>query len=461
MIFWFMFLNLILDVGIMGSIKIKTEIPGPKSLALMNRKKASVSHGTDIVMPIFAKSAKGALIHDVDGNTFIDFYGGVGATNSGHSNPIIVNAIKKQADKFLHTCFFETPYESYIEVCEKLNKITPGNFKKKSALFNSGAEAVENAVKIARKFTGRQAVVSFEEGFHGRTLMTLSLTGKVKPYKFGFGPFAPETYKLHYPYVYRKPPHIDDEEYIDYQLEYLENDFFKGVVAPENIACIVMEMITGEGGFIVPPKRYVKELRRICKENGILFIADEVQSGFARTGKLFACEHFGIAPDIMTTAKSLSNGMPLSAVTGKTEIMDSVQEGGLGGTFSGNPLSCEAAKQAIDFIMKNKLWLRADKIGNSVKKRFDELGDEFECIGDARGLGAMRAIEIVKNKKNKIPDKNLTQKIVKHAYENGLLVLSSGLLGNDIRTLMPLTILDSELNEGLDVLERAIRLSVR
>ena len=291
--------------------------------------------------------------------------------------------------------------------------------------------------------------------------MTLSLTGKVKPYKFGFGPFAPETYKLHYPYVYRKPPHIDDEEYIDYQLEYLENDFFKGVVAPENIACIVMEMITGEGGFIVPPKRYVKELRRICKGNGILFIADEVQSGFARTGKLFACEHFGIAPDIMTTAKSLSNGMPLSAVTGKTEIMDSVQEGGLGGTFSGNPISCEAAKQAIDFIMKNKLWLRADKIGNSVKKRFDELGDEFECIGDARGLGAMRAIEIVKNKKNKIPDKNLTQKIVKHAYENGLLVLSSGLLGNDIRTLMPLTILDRELNEGLDVLEKAIKVCSR
>ena len=456
-----MFLNLILDVGIMGSIKIKTKIPGPKSLALMNRKKASVSHGVDIAIPIFASSAKNALIKDVDGNVFIDFYGGVGATNSGHSNPVIVNAITKQAEKFVHTCFFEVPYEPHIEVCEKLNKITPGNFKKKSALFNSGAEAVENAVKIARKFTGRQAVVSFEEGFHGRTLMTLSLTGKVKPYKFGFGPFAPETYKLHYPYIYRKPLHVSDEEYIDYQLEYLENDFFKGVVAPENISCIVMEMITGEGGFIVPPKRYVKELRKICKENGILFIADEVQSGFARTGKLFACEHFGIAPDIITTAKSLSNGMPLSAVTGKAEVMDSVQEGGLGGTFSGNPLSCEAAKQAIEFIIKNKLWLRAEKMGSVVGKRFDEFRDEFECVGEARGLGAMRAIEIVKNKKNKIPDKNLTQKIVKHAYENGLLVLSSGLLGNDIRTLMPLTILDSELNEGLDVLEKAIRMGVK
>jgi len=412
-------------------------------------------------MPVFAKSAKGALIQDVDGNIFIDFYGGVGATNSGHGNPAIVNAVKKQAEKFIHTCFFETPYESYVEVCEKLNKITPGKFKKKSALFNSGAEAVENAVKIARKFTGRQAVVSFEEGFHGRTLLTLSLTGKVKPYKFGFGPFAPETYKLHYPYVYRMPPHVSEEEYVDYLLEYIENDFFKGVAAPENIACVVMEMITGEGGFIVPPKKYVRELYKICKENGVLFIVDEVQSGFARTGKLFACEYFGIAPDIITTAKSLSNGMPLSAVTGKAEIMDCVQEGGLGGTFAGNPLSCEAAKAAIDFILKKKLWLRATYIGRIVEKRFNEFKNEFECVGDARGLGAMRAIEIVKNKKTKEADKELTRKIVTNAYENGLLVLSSGLLGNDIRTLMPLVISDAQLKEGLDVLEMAIRLNIK
>ncbi len=442
----------------MPNIKIRTKIPGPRSLAMFKRKKISISNGVDVVMPVFVKSAKGTLIQDIDGNTFIDFYGGVGATNSGHGNQLIVNAIKKQAERFVHTCFFETPYESYIEVCEKLNKITPGKFKKKSALFNSGAEAVENAVKIARKFTGRQAIVSFEEGFHGRTLLTLSLTGKVKPYKFGFGPFAPETYKLHYPYVYRMPPHMSEEEYVDYQLEYIENDFFKGVVAPENIACVVMEMITGEGGFIVPPKRYVQELRKICHENGILFIADEVQSGFARTGRLFAVEHFGIAPDMITTAKSLSNGMPLSAVTGRADIMDCVQTGGLGGTFAGNPLSCEAAKVAIDFILKKKLWLRAAHIGKIVEKRFNGFKREFECVGDARGLGAMRAIEIVKNKKTKEPDKDLTQKIVKHAYENGLLVLSSGLLGNDIRTLMPLTIRDSELNEGLDVLEKAIRI---
>ena len=443
----------------MGNIKIRTKIPGPRSLSLMQRKEKEVSDGQDIVIPVFAKSASGALIEDVDGNTYIDFYGGVGATNSGHSNPGIINAIKKQAERFVHTCFSEVPYAQYLEVCEMLNRITPGGFKKKSVLFNSGAEAVENAVKIAKKHTERQAVVSFEEGFHGRTLLTLSMTGKVKPYKFGFGPFAPETYKLHYPNLYRKPVHMDDDEYVDFLIDYIENDFFKGVVTPENIACVVMEMVAGEGGFIVPPKRYVRELRKMCKENGIIFIADEVQSGFGRTGKLFACENFGITPDLITTAKSLSNGMPLSAVTGKNSLMDSIQSGGFGGTFSGNPLSCEAAKNAMGFILKNKLWLRAAYIGNAVEKRFNEFREEFEFVGDSRGLGAMRAMEIVKNKKSKEPDKRLTQHIIRNCYENGLLVLSAGMLGNVIRTLMPLVIRDEQINEGLDVLEKAIRLS--
>ncbi len=440
------------------NIILKTKIPGPKSVALMKRKMSAISDGMPLAIPLFAASAKGALVTDVDGNTFIDFSGGVSATNSGHCNSKIISAVKKQADRFLHTCFSIVGYKSYIEVCERLNKITPGRFKKKSLLFNAGAEAVENAVKIARKYTKRQAVVSFEEGFHGRTLMTLSLTGKVKPYKFGFGPFAPETYKLHYPYVYRRPLQMDEEEYVDYLLEYIDHDFFKGVVAPENIACVVMEPVTGEGGFIVPPKRYVQELYKRCKEEGIIFIADEIQTGFGRTGKLFATEHFDIEPDLLTTAKSLSNGMPLSGVTGKAEIMDSVQEGGMGGTFSGNPLSCEAAKAAIDFIMKEKLWKNAERIGQVVEKRFDGFKEDYPFIGDARGLGAMRAIELVKNKISKEADKERTELIAKYAYQNGLLLLSAGLLGNDIRTLMPLTISDAELKEGLDVIERSLQL---
>lgn len=438
-------------------IKIKTKIPGPNSTKLLKEKNDHISKGVPTEFPIFVKEAKGALIKDVDGNTFIDFYGGVGASNSGHSNLFLIKAVKRQAEKFFHTCFSEAGYENYIEVCKKLNEITPGNHRKKTALFNSGAEAVENAIKAAKKYTGKLGVVSFEHGFHGRTLLTMSMTSKVKPYKFGFGPFAPEVYRLPYPYVYRRPSNcITEDEYVDFLLDNLENTFFNGVVAPENIACIVMELVTGEGGFIVAPKSYIEELHKICKKNNIVLIIDEIQSGFCRTGKFFASEHYDIEPDIILTAKSLSNGIPLSAVTGRSEIMDAVHEGGYGGTFSGNPLACASALEVIKFMQRNKLWERAEKIGNIVMERFYNIRDESGYVGDVRGLGAMCGMEFVKDKLTKEPYKEMAKLVEKKCCENGVLLLSTGILGNDIRTLMPLVITDEQLKEGLDVVENAI-----
>lgn len=441
----------------MAVIHLRTAIPGPKSKALLRQKEKEVSDGIDIAVPVFAREAKGATLTDIDGNTFLDFAGGIGATNSGHGNQRIIHAIQQQARKFLHTCFPVVPYRNYVELCKALNRITPGDHRKKTVLFNSGAEAVENAIKIARKYTGRTAIVSFEHGFHGRTLLTMGLTGKMKPYKLGFGPFAPEIYKLEYPYMYRRPSDcLTEEHYVDYLIEHIEEDFFTAVVNPENIAAVIMEPVTGEGGFIVPPKSYVQKLHRLCRKNGILFVVDEVQTGFGRTGKLFAIEHFGVEPDIITMAKSLSNGMPVSAVTGRKEIMDCVQPGGLGGTFSGNPVSCAAALEAIDFILKNKLWKKAEQIGRIVMQHFKALEQQSSIVGEARGLGAMCALEIVRKKKTKEPDKEMTKKIVQECYRNGLIVLSSGILGNDIRTLMPLTIRQPELEEGLQVLEHAV-----
>lgn len=410
------------------------------------------------VPPVFIKSARGGRLVDVDGRSYIDFAGGIGATNSGHGNKDIIDAVKKQADRFLHTNISVAGYEGYIAVCEKLNRLVDTGVRNKSALFTTGAEAIENAVKIARKYTGREAVVSFEHAFHGRTLLALSLTSKIKPYKEGFGPFAPETYKLEYPYVYRRPARCQtDDEYVDYLLEHIETDFFEGVVDPKNVAAVVMELVTGEGGFIVAPQRYVEGLARICRKHGILLIIDEIQTGFARTGKMFAFEHYGIKPDLVTMAKSLSNGMPLSAVTGKAGIMDSVQEGGLGGTFAGNPLSCAAALEAIRFIEKNKLAQRAERIGQTVRKRLWEMHELYDCVGDVRGLGAMCAFEMVKNQRAKTPDEITTKAIAHEALKRGLVVLHAGILGNDIRTLMPLTISDRDLRRGLEILRQSVK----
>ena len=436
-----------------SSIRLKTAIPGPRSQELAARRERAVPKGIGHSTPVYAASAHGALVTDVDGNVFLDFAGGIGTLNVGHTNPEVVRAATEQLARATHTCFSVAPYESYVALAEALNRLTPGDFAKKTMLANSGAEALENAVKIARHATNREAVVVFEHAFHGRTLMTLSMTSKVRPYKFGFGPFAPEVYRLPFPYEYRG--HYDGRAEAAAQLE----EFFRTQVAAEKVACVVLELVLGEGGFIVAPRDYVDTLARVCREHGILLVIDEVQTGFGRTGRLFACEHYGLAPDLIATAKTLGGGLPISAVTGRAEVMDSAQVGGLGGTYTGNPVSCAASLAALEFLERNRLWERAEAIGRVVEQRFRCFLDRFPFVGDARGLGAMRALELVRDKKTKEPDKERTDRVLRGAYERGLLLVTAGTYGNVIRTLMPLVITDDELTEGLDVLEKALEAS--
>lgn len=429
------------------NIQLRTIVPGPRSLELLEKRRKEVPNGIFNSSPIFIDHASGALLTDVDGNVMIDFAGGIGTMNVGHANPEVVQAAAEQMKRFTHTCFSVAQYESYVQLAEKLNRITPGSFAKKTMLANSGAEAVENAVKIARHFTKREGVVVFEHAFHGRTLLAMSMTSKVKPYKLGFGPFAPEIYRLPFPYEYRHPGSASADG--------LE-EFFASNVAAENVACVVIELVLGEGGFVVAPKDYVQKLAQICKQNGILLVIDEVQTGFARTGKMFACEHYDLQPDLIVLAKSIAGGFPLSAVTGRSEIMDSAQIGGLGGTFVGNPVSCAAAVAAIDFMQRNNLPERAEQIGLHVEERFRRWHQSYPFIGDARGVGAMRALEFVKDQ-TKEPDKERTNNIIRRSYENGLMLIAAGTYGNVIRTLMPLTITDDQLQEGLEVLEHALQ----
>ncbi len=438
------------------AIRLRTAVPGPQSLKLFKERERYVSTGLSVPPSrVFVERAEGALLHDVDGNTFIDFAGGIGCLNSGHSARRVVEAVSKQAQKLQHTCFMAVMYEPYVALAKKLSEITPGNHAKKTALFNSGAEAVENAIKIARRYTGRPAVIAFEHAFHGRTLLALSLTSKVNPYKEGFGPFAPEIYKFPLPYTYRRPENLSEEQYIRHSIDQLHL-FFKSTISPKNVAAVILEPVLGEGGFIIPPKHFVQELVKICAEEGIVFIADEIQSGMARTGRMFASEHFGVVPDLVTMAKSLSNGFPLSAVTGRAEIMDAVQPGGIGGTFGGNPVCCAAALAAIETIERENLCERAEKIGKIIMERFRSIQARSPIIGEARGLGAMCAMEIVKDKKSKEPDKEKTEEIIHRAAQNGLILLSAGVLGNIIRVLVPLVIPEDQLQEGLDVLQVAV-----
>ena len=427
-------------------IQLKTPIPGPRSQALLERRQNSIPKGVSNSVPVFVDHAEGALIWDVDGNTFIDFAGGIGTMNAGHCNPEVVQAATAQLRKLTHTCFAVAMYESYLQLAEKLNQITPGDFPKKTLFANSGAEAVENAVKIARHFTKREGVVVFEHAFHGRTLLTMSMTSKVKPYKFGFGPFAPEIYRLPYPYLYRNQANADDLEV-----------FFNAHVASENVACVVMELVLGEGGFVPAPVEYVKKLEQICKKHNILLVIDEVQTGFGRTGKMFASEHYDLQPDLILMAKSLAGGLPLSAITGRAEVMDSAQVGGLGGTYVGNPVSCAAALAAVDFIEREKLPNRAEAIGQQVRKKFMQFYERHPTIGDVRGLGAMMAMEFVKDRNSKEPDKEGTNTFIRRCYENGLILIGAGTHGNVIRTLMPLVITDEQLSEGLNVMEHALQ----
>lgn len=435
----------------MGTIQIRTAIPGPKSKALMDRRNAAVARGPFHSTPIFVAKSEGAVLEDVDGNRFIDFAGGIGCLNIGQRAPRVLDALRKQLDQFLHVCFSVTPYESYIAVAEKLNALAPGNFPKKSVLVNSGAEAVENAIKIARAYTKRPAVVCFEDAFHGRTLMAMTLTSKPHPYKAGFEPLATDVYRIPYAYVYRSPAGTSVDEFA----HHLE-DAFKRHVAAENVAAVIAEPVLGEGGFVVPPREYFAALHKICKKHGILFIADEVQSGIARTGRWFASEYFGIEPDLLISAKSLGGGMPLAAVTGRAEVMDAPGLGGLGGTFGGNPLSCAAALAAIETIEKEGLLARSVEIGKKFEARARGWQKKWELVGDVRGLGGMCAIELVRDARTKEPADTETKELSKYCYENGVINITAGTYGNVMRILVPLVVTDAQFEEGLDVLEAGL-----
>lgn len=438
----------------MGAISLVTPIPGPKSAALMKRRQAAVPRGPFHVAPVFIERAGGATVTDVDGNVLLDFTGGLGSLNAGHADPRAVEAVVEQARRFMHTCFHIAPYEPYVALAEALNRVTPGDFPKKTLLVNSGAEAVENAVKIARHYTGRPAVVGFEHGFAGRTLLALSLTSKVRPYKHGFGPFAPEVYRLPYPYFYRSGL-ADEEAFVDRAIEALQA-FFATHVAPDQVACVVMELVLGEGGFVVAPRRYVRALVELCREHGILFVADEIQTGFGRTGRMFASEHHDLEPDLLTTAKSLGGGTPISAVTGRAEVMDSVQVGGLGGTYGGNPLACAAALATLSQVEALGLVARAEQIGVRLRGRLEALARRDERVGEVRGLGAMMAAELVLNRRSRAPATELTAQLVRRCVEAGLILISAGTFGNVLRFLVPLVITDEQLDEGIAVIEQAL-----
>ncbi len=414
-----------------------------------------VANGHASGTPCYVASGKGAVLTDVDGREFIDFAGGIAVMNVGHSHPKVVAAIKDQAEKLTHTCFMVTPYEPAVKLCERLCQITPGDFPKAALLLNSGAEAVENAVKIARYYTKRTGIICFEHAFHGRTLLTMTLTSKVKPYKFGFGPFAPEVYRMPYAYCYRCPFNLEYPSCNIACADYLK-EFFVSHSAPETTAAVIAEPVIGEGGFIVPPPEYFPKLAKICKDNGVLFIADEIQSGTGRTGKMFAIEHSNVEPDLMTVAKSIAAGMPLSAVVGKQEVMNSVHPFGVGGTYGGNPVSCSAALAVVEILEEEDMLGKAETLGKKLRERFDSWKSQYEIIGEVRGLGAMMALELVKDRETKEPAAEEAKALTSFCFERGLVLLSCGTFGNVIRVLMPLVITDEQLEKGLGIMEEGL-----
>ncbi len=443
----------------MAAIRINTELPGPKSKAWHDRRAAAIPRGVYAGTPIFIRSAEGATFEDLDGNRFIDLCGGIGCINVGHRNPRVVAAIRRQLDAFLHMCFQVTGYESYVELAEKLNALTPGNFPKKTFFVNSGAEAVENAVKIARSHTGRSAVICFEDAFHGRTMMGLSLTSKTHPYKAGFGPFASDVYRIPYGIPARERLNrkaAPDAAYFERML----TDIFHQVVAAEHVAAVVIEPVLGEGGFVVPPAGFLEVLDATCKKHGIVFVADEVQTGFGRTGTLFASEQFAVEPDLILTAKSLGGGLPLAAITGRAEIMDAPSPGGLGGTFGGNPAACAAALAVIEEFADGHLLRRANELGAQFRRRALAWQKEYDFIGDVRGLGAMQAIEFSQRSSEKgqpgEPNAAAAKKVIQYSLKHGVLLLGAGTHDNVIRILMPLVISDEEFGEAMDVIESGL-----
>jgi 4-aminobutyrate aminotransferase/(S)-3-amino-2-methylpropionate transaminase len=433
------------------SIRIRTEIPGPISREWIARKEAAIARAKTLVVPIFVESASGATLTDVDGNTFLDFAGGIGCLAVGHSNPAVSEAVHAQVDRFLHTDFTIVPYDSYVELAERLGARAPISGPVKAAFFNSGAEAVENAVKIARAATGRPAVIAFSNAFHGRTLMALSLTSKIHPYKAGFGPYAPEVYRVPFPDEYHWSGTDASAEALD-QLRLA----FKTSVDPSQVACIVIEPVQGEGGFIPAPNAYLRGLRDLCDEHGILLVADEVQTGFGRTGTFFAIEQSGVEPDLVCVAKSIAAGLPLSGVLGRAAVMDAPGDSAIGGTYVGNPVACQAALAVLDEIDRLDLCGRARAIGETMRRRLGALQARVPQIGDVRGLGAMLAIEFVRDPATREPDAALASRVVELSLQRGLILLKAGLAGNCIRNLAPLTLTDAELDEALVVLEGAI-----
>lgn len=439
----------------MSSISLLTNIPGPQSQLLGKRRMQAVPRGVSQLTPIFVKRAHGAIIEDVDGNKLLDFAGGIGCVNGGHVDSAVVDAIQKQSAQFLHTCFMVAPYESYVNLAERLNALAPGNSEKRTFFLNSGAEAVENAVKIARAYTGRSGVICFGDAFHGRTYMAMALTSKWKPYKDGFGPFAEDIYRVPYPNPYHHDNSKESSDCVDLTLQAMEQ-VLRDSEPTTNIAAVIFEPIQGEGGFVVPPSSFFPALREFCDHHDILLIGDEVQSGFGRTGKMLACEHFGLEPDLLVLAKSLASGLPLGSVTGRAEIMDQPMVGALGSTFGGNPLSCQAALATLDLFERENLCAHSLRIGNIFRKRATEWQKRFPCIGDIRGIGGMQAIELVLDRTSKEPATEMTKQITRYTSKHGVILVTAGTYSNVIRLLVPLVISDEDLNEGLDVIESAL-----
>lgn len=440
----------------MGTIQLKTAIPGPQSMAIVERRKNAMPAGLAKSTEVVVVSAEGAVVTDADGNTLLDFAGGIGMMNIGHRHPQVIKAMQEQLDKYIHICSLVATPEPYVELAELLNKLTPGDFPKKTILANSGSEAVENAVNIARYATKRSAVICFEGGYHGRTLLTLSLTSKYGLFKKGFGPFVSDIVRLPAPNMYRKPAQFSDDEYIAHCIAQF-NTAMIAQIDPDSVAAIIIEPVQGEAGFIPMPAPFLAHLRKICDQHGIVLIFDEIQCGAARTGKLFACEHAGVIPDMICMAKSIGAGMPISAVTGKAELMDAPHLGGVGGTYGGNPVACVAAIEAMQILSSPAFLQQVAHFGNAVRSTLDAWKNKYSYIGDVRGMGAMLLIEFVKDRETKEPDPDLTLEIIRDAVAHGLLLIRAGLYSNCIRLLPPVVMTDDQLAEGLLILEAAIQ----
>jgi 4-aminobutyrate aminotransferase / (S)-3-amino-2-methylpropionate transaminase / 5-aminovalerate transaminase len=436
------------DMAVTRTIEIRTAIPGPRSQEIIERKERVIAGPLSLVHPIVVAEGRGATLTDIDGNTFIDFTGGVGCLNVGHSHPRLVEAAQEQLARFGHTDFTIVPYEVYVELAERMIELAPISGPAKAAFFNAGTEAVENSIKFARSYTKRPAVIVFEGAFHGRTMLAMTMTSKTHPYKAGLGPFAPEVYRVPYPHSYRGPDTAT-------ALAALERAFLTQV-APESVAAIVMEPVLGEGGFVVAPPEFIQGIRNICDEHGIVFVVDEVQTGYGRTGRMWAIQHYDVEPDLMVVAKSIAGGLPLSGVIGKAEIMDAPADSAIGGTYVGNPVAQAAALAVLDVFNEENLVERAGEIGETIRSRMEAWQERWDKIGDVRGLGAMLAIELVLDRETKEPDADRASAVVEEAARNGLLLIKSGVYGNCIRVLTPLVVTDAELDEALGVWEQAL-----